>query len=219
MFKLLIAFLGIAALALAGAVFLLIWIAGQTPIHVTEESEPAGAPHAPEALVNQGAVLAVLGEVSAVHDAEWTTSDGTRPGTPWAVSGVPEDDWIQTPFTVSLDGEPILLQGAVFDNLAAGDRAGEVVVALRGGEIGGDRYEINDGRDRDFAAGDRVLLVLSAANGGNEDSELLPTDHGPGWELMQRYSVTDGSATLIWGDESFEWPLDERIDAYRAASR
>jgi hypothetical protein len=217
-FKMFVAFIGVAALALGGAVVLLVWISSMTPIHVTEEFEPTGPPPTAQDWVDQGAVLLAVGEVEAVYGAEWSTADRSRPGTPWAVSGVPEDHWIQTPILVDLVDEPVLLRPRVMDALGSAEPEVDLILALRGGEIGDDRHEVIDGQNRDFEPGDQVALVLSVKNQELAEPELIDSSFGAGWEFLGRYRIENDTAILQWGDDVDEQPLEELINAFEQAA-
>ena len=210
-------FIGVAVLALGGAVLLLVWISSMTPIHVTEESEPVGAPPAAEDWIEQGAVLLAVGEIAAVYGPEWSTSDGSRPGTPWDVSGVPDDTWIHTPILLDLDEKPVVLQPNLAAELDTSLPANDLLVAVRGGEIGDDRHEIIDGQDREFEPGDRVALVLSVKGEDLENPELIETTFGEGWEFLGRYRIENDAAILQWGEETGEYDLEELIEEFRQA--
>lgn len=215
----LLVFLGVAGLALGGAVLLLMWISSMTPIHVTEETEPAGAPPDAEEWVDRGAVLMVIGAVEAVYGPEWSTSDTSRPGTPWDVSGVPDDTWIHTPMLIELHDDPVVLRLDVFGELETPAPDVNLLMALRGGEIGEDRYEVIDGQDRDFEPGDDVALVLTVADEALDDPELIDTSFGESWEFLGRYRVENDTAVLQWGDETVEQPLDELIEEFQQAAQ
>jgi hypothetical protein len=217
--RILIAFLAVAALALGGAVFLLIWISSMTPIHATEEFEVSDTPPDAAEWVEQGAVLFVVGEVDAVYGAEWTTDDGSRPSTPWDVSGVPDDTWIQTPIRVEFAEEPLVLRPGVVDDLDSSTPEVDLMLALRGGTIGDDRYEIRDGQDRDFEPGDRVALVLTAKDAEFDEPELIGTTFGDGWEFLGRYQIEDETAILEWGTETHEQPLNELIESFEEVAQ
>jgi hypothetical protein len=218
-FKMLIAFLGVAVLALGGAVVLLVWISSMTPIHATEELEVSDTPPDASEWINRGAVLLAVGEVDAVYGPEWTTSDGSRPSTPWDVSGVPEDTWIQTPIRIELEGEPVVVRSDVINKLDASAPEVDLILALRGGTIGDDHYEIIDGQDREFDPGDRVALVLTVKDAEFEGPELIGTTFGEGWEFLGRYRIEDDIAVLEWGNETHELPLGELVDSFEEASQ
>jgi hypothetical protein len=215
--KLLLAFLGVAVLALGGAVLLLVWISTMTPIHVTDESTPDSGPPTAAEWVQQGAVLFAIGEVQAVYGAEWSSSDGSRPGTPWEVSGVPDDTWIQTPVLFEIVEAPTVLQPDILEAIGATPED-RLILALRGGEAGDDRYVILDGMDRAFEPGDRTALVLTVGDGDLDDPELLRTTFGAGWEFLGRYRIENETAVLTWGDEEHETPLAELVEDFEQAA-
>lgn len=218
MFKIFLAFIGVAVLALGGAVLLLVWISSMTPIHATEESDPVGAPPTAEDWVDQGAVLLAIGEVEAVYGAEWTTDDHSRPGTPWDVSDVPDEVWIQTPILIDLGRDPVLLRPDVAGDPGISTPDGDLILALRGGEIGSDRYEINDGQNREFEPGDQVALVLGVRDAELDDPVLIETTFGDGWEFLGRYRIENDTAILQWGEQTAELPLDELIEEFQRAA-
>ena len=214
-----VAFMGVAALALVGAIALLIWITSMTPIQATDETEPTGPPPTAQEWIDDGAVLFAIGEVEAVYGAEWSTSDQSRPGTPWAVSDVPDDTWIHTPILVELDGEPVVLNADAGADVEGGLPTVDMLLALRGGEIDSDRYEVIDGQDREFEPGDRVGLVVSVKDQDLDDLELIDTAFGEGWEFMGRYHIDGDTARIQWGDETEEYDLEELLEDFRDAAQ
>ncbi|TVR72107.1 MAG: hypothetical protein EA415_10255 [Sphaerobacteraceae bacterium] len=218
MFKIFAAFIGVAALALGGAVLLLIWITSMTPIQDTDESIPAGDPPTAEEWIDMGAVLFAVGEVDAVYGAEWSSSDQSRPGTPWDVSDFPDDIWIHTPVIVDLAGPPVLIRPEMFEELETNPPEVDLLLALRGGEIGDDRYTVIDGQNRDFATGEQVALVLGVKDNDLDDPELIGTAHGTGWEFLGRYEIEDETAIIQWGDETVEYSLPDLVAEFRDAS-
>jgi hypothetical protein len=214
-----VAFIGVAVVALGGAIALLVWISSMTPIQATDETEPAGSPPTAQEWVDEGAVLFAIGEVEAVYGPEWSTSDQSRPSTPWGVSDVPNDTWIHTPILVELDGEPVVLNTNTGSEMETGLPTIDLVLALRGGEIDNDRYEIIDGQDREFEPGDRVGLVLSVKDEDLEDPELIDTSFGEGWEFMGRYHIDGDTALIQWGEETGEYDLEELLEEFRDAAQ
>jgi hypothetical protein len=214
-----LAFMGVAVLALGGAVLLLVWISSMTPIHATEEVEVSDNPPDAAEWVDRGAVMLVIGEIDAVYGAEWSTADGSRPGTPWEISGVPDDTWIQTPILIGFADDPVIVQPQVIEDMDSSEPEVDLLLALRGGSIGDDRYEIVDGQDRHFQPGDEVALVLSVKDRDVNDPELLGTMFGDGWEFMGRYRIENDTAVLEWGDETHEQPLSDLIDEFEQAAQ
>jgi hypothetical protein len=214
-----LAFIGVAVIALGGAVLLLIWISSMTPIQATDERTPVGALPTAQGWVDEGAVLFVVGEVDAVYGPEWTTSDGSRPGTPWEVSSVPEDIWIQTPMLIDLDDAPIILNERAAAELDRAMPEVDLILALRGGEIGQDQYEVIDGQDRHFEPGDRVGLVLTVKDADLDEPNLIGTMHGEGWEFQGRYHLNGDTAEIHWGEESGEYELEALVEEFRDAAQ
>lgn len=217
MFKIFAAFIGVAAVALGGAVLLLIWITSMTPIQATDETEPTGNPPTVQEWVDRGAVIFAVGEVDAVYGAEWAPSDRSRPGTPWAVSDFPDDVWIQTPILVELAGPPVLVRPEVFEEMGTNPPEVDLLLALRGGEIGNDRYTVIDGQDRHIEPGDQIALVLGVRDHDLDDPELISTNHGDGWEFLGRYHIEDDTAIIQWGEEIAEYSLTDLVDEFRDA--
>jgi hypothetical protein len=219
LFKIFVAFIGVAVLALGGAVLLLILITSMTPIQATDEFEPAGEPPTVEEWINQGAVMFAVGDVDAVYGAEWSTSDRSRPGTPWAVSDFPDDVWIQTPILVDLVGPPVLVRPDLFAELGTNPPEVDLMLALRGGQIGDDRYTVIDGQNREFETGEGVALILGVKDHDLDDPELISTAHGSGWEFLARFEIQDDdTAVLQWGDETVEYSLTDLVAEFREAS-
>jgi hypothetical protein len=169
-------------------------------------------------LVIVAAVLLVVGDVEAVYGPEWSTSDGSRPRTPWDVSDVPEEIWIHTPILIELAGLPVVLRSVVAAELETALPQENLILALRGGEIGDDRYEIIDGQNREFEPEEQVALLLSVKDEDLDDPELIETTFGEGWEFLARYEIDNDTAILQWGDESYEYALEELIEEFDQAA-
>lgn len=153
--------------------------------------------------------LVVVGRVSAVLSARWTTPDESRPANP-AAEGFPDAVSIVTPVVLALEEPPLVNRT---DQVVDG---ATVVVLLEAGTVGLDCVDYHVPWNR-LEVGGRVLLALDARGMGSTGTPL-ETAHGPGWWVDAKWSITaNDMATREWNGSQMPEPLRDVIAAFRDA--
>lgn len=130
----------------------------------------------------------VVGRVTEILPAQWSTPDGKRP------PGITQRDvgdtyTIITPAIIVLDGPPLL------DRYGVDVSSGQIVVAAFGGKIGKDGIDTND-PSQHLHLGDHLLVGVSDRPYTGEKIHVpYQTPAGPAWTLGMVYWLeADGLA-------------------------
>jgi hypothetical protein len=171
------------------------------PFRIYEFVDP-GEPYTPQSLVRRFDVI-VVGTVTEVLPARWTTPDGSRPANPHET--VPEEFTIFTPVVIELDAPPLLArpEEELSSYLAEISTSGRIVVATLGGTVGDDAV-VTENFHHKLELGDRVVTALSSAYFDDQARQsLFATEAGAAWTPGQTYQLdNDGTAVTI-GESGF----------------
>jgi hypothetical protein len=139
-------------------------------------------------LSSRVAELIVIGTVSKVGPARWTTPDGKRPANPWAADN---HDYIFTPVSIKVE------------TVVKGDNpGGEVQVSGYGGSVGNDSLTWAGDDLYHFVQGERVMLFLFRGDAPKPQS--LAALHL--WDVHERFTITKGNRAV---NTYQDLPLDE----------
>lgn len=139
--------------------------------------------------------LIVTGHVVEVLPSQWSTPDRKRPAN--AYEALARKDFvIITPVVVEIDSPAIVNRYNANVSPNAPDPAHRrVVLATLGGDVGQDRWEVDDPTQR-FVVGERVLVALTNRPKFKADhEEQYATPAGLSWSVGMKWVLTsDGQA-------------------------